>query len=332
MTSDWPKRLTILLALVLAGAGRAGAGSSGETTEAVRVRVRSDLARCVRPALESLAAGHGLSLTVEAGSGAPGSGIDILISSGADVTHLLEGGGADENDVVDIGHLPRPGAGTRTVFALLLKEVPHRAAAGRLLDLLRAAEVRAAIDRCLSGGSAEAKAQEEATASDVTTTGTASYATAVIDWWMPTCSLAYNGYNDPSQVLGAPDALKFGKDDYTGIMSLGQGGYVIVDMGRSVADHAGSEFRVYQTTSSEPVTLYAADSASGPFTLIGLQRECGTRIAHLLSGYCDFDLAEGGLRSARYLKIEDGEIYPCVAGSTITEGADIDAVEILSTP
>jgi len=34
--------------------------------------------------------------------------------------------------------------------------------------------------------------------------------------------------------------------------------------------------------------------------------------------------------AARYLKIEDGEVYPCLAGGTVTEGADIDAVQVLS--
>jgi hypothetical protein len=30
------------------------------------------------------------------------------------------------------------------------------------------------------------------------------------------------------------------------------------------------------------------------------------------------------------MKVEDGEIYPCLAGGTVTEGADIDAIEILN--
>jgi hypothetical protein len=47
------------------------------------------------------------------------------------------------------------------------------------------------------------------------------------------------------------------------------------------------------------------------------------------SNHCDFDLADAGMSSARYLKIEDGETYPCVSAGTFTEGADIDAVESL---
>jgi hypothetical protein len=41
-------------------------------------------------------------------------------------------------------------------------------------------------------------------------------------------------------------------------------------------------------------------------------------------------LRSGGLAEARYFKIEDGELYPCLAGGTLTEGADIDAIEILN--
>ena len=88
---------------------------------------------------------------------------------------------------------------------------------------------------------------------------------------------------------------------------------------------------MFQTTSNEPVTLYASNAPEGPFTLVGLRVSCGVRSPGLLSNHCDFDLHDAGLVSARYLKIEDGEIYPCLAGGTVTEGADVDAVQVLST-
>jgi len=78
------------------------------------------------------------------------------------------------------------------------------------------------------------------------------------------------------------------------------------------------------------VTVYAATSAAGPFVLLGLQKPCGTRTPGVFSNHCDFDLADGGLASARYVKVEDGEIYPCLAGGTLTEGADIDALQALN--
>jgi hypothetical protein len=314
-------KVVVLGAIVLMTAALRS-GTVSATGDVVRVRVSADVAACVRPSLESVAAAQDIAITFETGPVHSGRGADILVSTGHEVTRALEGGNVGETEVVELGH-----RGERAVVAIGISDAPD---AARLLDVLRMSDGRVDIDRCLAQGSASAESRRRAQAFDVTVTGTGRYAAAIIDWWISTCSAAYNGYNDPAPVVGAPDALRFGKDDYTGIMSLGQGGYVTVDMGASVVDHAGPDFRVYQTTSLEPVTLYAADNPNGPFTLVGLQRECGTRIPHLLSGYCDFDLAEAGLKSARYLKIEDGEIYPCAAGDTITEGADIDAVEILA--
>jgi hypothetical protein len=82
-------------------------------------------------------------------------------------------------------------------------------------------------------------------------------------------------------------------------------------------------------TSNEPVTLYASTSATGPFTLLGLRVPCGTRSTPIAANHCDFDLAAGGVAQARYLKVEDGELYPCLGGGTRTEGADIDAIQSL---
>jgi hypothetical protein len=150
---------------------------------------------------------------------------------------------------------------------------------------------------------------------------------------MPTCSLASNKYVDPNEVVGPPDAVNLGgQDNYLGFISLGQGGYVTVDMGVTFTDGDGPDVRVYQTVSGagEPVTLYASASPQGPFALVGLRVPCGTRTGGgVFSNHCDFDLHDGGVASARYLKIEDGEIFPCLARGTVTEGADIDAVELL---
>jgi len=159
----------------------------------------------------------------------------------------------------------------------------------------------------------------------------AVYAQSVVDWWLPQCSLQRNGYNNPQEVLGPPDAANLGgKDNYRGIMSMGQGGFVVVDMGVEAVDGNGPDVRVYQETSQEEVTVYASDSPGGPFTLIGLRISCGIRTPGLAANHCDFDLRTGGLSQARYLKVEDGEGYPCLAGDTITEGPDIDAVEVLN--
>ena len=196
----------------------------------------------------------------------------------------------------------------------------QRHEAALLLQFLRRAEARRAFARCVGGPNPALRSEDS---------GTARFATGVLDWWLPACSLARNRYNDPLDVLGRPDAANTGgKDQYRGMMSLGQAGFVVVDMGETINDGAGPDVRVYQTTSSEPVAVYGASSPNGPFLLLARQ-SCGVRTSGIFSNHCDFDLATAGLASARYFKVEDGEIYPCLAGDTVSEGADIDAVEAL---
>jgi hypothetical protein len=159
-----------------------------------------------------------------------------------------------------------------------------------------------------------------------------AYAKAVVDHFLTECSRARNSYNDPSRVLGPPDAGQVSARPFVGFgfMSLGERGHVTVDMGVCAADGPGPDVRVYQTVSNEPVTLYAGGQPGGPFVLVENRRPCGTRAPGLLSGYCDFDLGAAEIQEARYLRIEDGELYPCEQADTDSEGADIDAVEILS--
>jgi hypothetical protein len=157
------------------------------------------------------------------------------------------------------------------------------------------------------------------------------YAKAVVGSWLPTCSLERNAYSDPSQALGPPDAVNLGgKDNYRGLVSLGQGGYVTLDMGRCVRNGPGDDLRIYQATSSEEVSVYVSAVAGGPFVLVDYRRPCGSRSPGLFSNHCDFDLAASGVSEARYVRVEDGEIYPCLSAGTVSEGADLDAVEILN--
>jgi hypothetical protein len=189
-----------------------------------------------------------------------------------------------------------------------------------LLAFFASADGQAAFARC-TGGTEDAPKREA---------GARGFGRGVEDWWLPACSLERNSYVDPGEVLGPPNASGR-QDQYTGMMSLGQGGWVVVDMGAEVTDQPGDDVRVYQTTSGEPMTLYAGPTAAGPFTLVAQQRYCGNRTGGgVFSNHCDFDLAEGGVASARFLKVEDGELYPCLGGQTRTEGSDLDAVESLN--
>jgi hypothetical protein len=155
------------------------------------------------------------------------------------------------------------------------------------------------------------------------------FAQRLVDWWIPACSLAVNFYNDPEEVLGSPDAAEIAPNLYRGMVSLGTAGYVVVDMEGCAADGAGDDVRVYQTVSQEPVTLYAGSSPQGPWVLLEARKPCGARVPGVFSRGCTFDLGRAGLEEARYFKVEDGELYPCPGGSG-SDGADIDAVEVLN--
>lgn len=154
-----------------------------------------------------------------------------------------------------------------------------------------------------------------------------AYARTVTDWWVPRCSLEHNIYNDPQMALGPPDAAGFGPESYTGFISLGFGGRVTVDLGGCLTDRPGADLRVFQAVSSEWVSVYVSPSPDGPFTLLEARESCGTRV-NAVKGYCDFDLATAGVTQARYVRVEDGELFPC-PGGTRSEGADLDAVQAL---
>jgi hypothetical protein len=160
---------------------------------------------------------------------------------------------------------------------------------------------------------------------------TSVYATRVVESWLPASSLAQNIYNDPGEAVGAPDAGGRGPASWLGFVSLGFGGHVTLDLGGCITDRAGTDIRVYQAVSGEPVSVYVSTSATGPFTLLQpFFQECGMRVpGDRVKGYCEFDLASSGATQVRYVRVEDAELYPCPCG-TPSEGADLDAVQALS--
>ena len=159
--------------------------------------------------------------------------------------------------------------------------------------------------------------------------GQSPWAKSVVDFWLPACALATNVYNDPREVLGPPDAGGPTGGPFFGFMSLGDGGWVSVDMGGCAVDGPGDDVRVYQSVSGEPVTLYASGTSDGPYVLVESRKFCGNRLQGFYSRVCSFDLGRAGLEEVRYFRVEDGELFPC-PGGTDSEGADIDAVEILN--
>lgn len=146
--------------------------------------------------------------------------------------------------------------------------------------------------------------------------------------------LSRNRYTDPSQALGSPDARELGEDTFSGITSLGVNGYIILEMGRCVKNGSGADIRVYQTVSYEGVEVQVAESRQGPWVSLGM-RFCGETTPGLFSNHCDFDLSDGALSQARFVKVIDHicNSHPYLCGCNLqtvqTPGADIDAVEAL---
>jgi len=160
------------------------------------------------------------------------------------------------------------------------------------------------------------------------------WAKAVVDAFFTQCTLRTNRaiFLDPRNALGPPDARGGGQnglENYSGIVSLGQNGFIVLDMGVCFEDRAGPEVRVFQFIDDEPVTVRVSGSPGGPWTLLGTKR-CGDGGLPYNSNHCDFDLAGSGLKAGRYVMVEDAENFPCDQAGTRTEGADIDAVEALN--
>jgi hypothetical protein len=303
------------LSTVLALFALAGAVSATPDAQPLRIRTNAELESALRRAVEAMPAG-GQRVQVEVGDPAAIIGVDIVVGYARDLTRPLDSGRADEDGAVRLGVRARD---SMPVLAAPVADSPQPVAARRWLQALAGGGVRHAFTT--AAGLEEADVARTTAAA----VGAARFAASIVRWWMPACSLERNSYTDPNEALGPPNASAIivnAHRQYRGLISLGQGGYVVVDMGATVVDRGGPEIRVHQYVADEPVTVYGGDAPNGPFKLVGFRRRC--------PGTCDFDLADGGVASARYIKVEDGEYYPCLDADTDTEGADLDAIELLN--
>ncbi len=184
------------------------------------------------------------------------------------------------------------------------------------------------------GHAGERQVESKPAAFDVSVPCTAGdpYAKAVIDVFLTQCTQRTNRrpFLDPSNVLGPPDARGNTEASYSGILSLGQDGYVTVDMGVCISDQDGPDLRVFQYIQFEGVGVDVAGSPDGPWVDLGV-KPCGDGGTGDRSNHCDFDLAGTGLKTARYVRVSDAENFPCERATTRSEGADIDAVQALHT-
>lgn len=123
-----------------------------------------------------------------------------------------------------------------------------------------------------------------------------------------------NFNNNPTEAiwaLGPPDDL---------CASLGKGGTIVLDMKDEIIDiEDASDFIIYEGDDSpDGYHVYGSTKWQGPYTHIGDG-----------SGTTEFDLADGSLTKARFIKIvddNDGSAYEQ------NPGCDIDAVENVASP
>jgi len=109
-------------------------------------------------------------------------------------------------------------------------------------------------------------------------------------------------------VLGSPDSATY---------SLGKSGWVIIDMGDTIFNHEGDDFRIWESGGTpEGYTVYTGATMDGPW--ISLGAATGTK---------SFDLSVNSCSKTRYLKlIDDGD----GSISQADAGFDLDAIEILN--
>ena len=142
-----------------------------------------------------------------------------------------------------------------------------------------------------------------------------------------------NAFTDLTTVIGPPDAgvTGPGKNEFTGMLSLGINGSVTLFLGSCIQDLPGADLRVYQVVSQEAVEVQVSQNQQGPFVSLGM-KDCGTA-GPTFANSCDFDLAGSGLNNVRVIKVIDREVFtfPGVAcdNAGSSPGADIDAVEVL---
>jgi len=134
------------------------------------------------------------------------------------------------------------------------------------------------------------------------------YAKRIIACQIPGLNFFDEGYTPGC--LGAPDNRPF---------SIGHYGWVIIDMGDTIYDGPGNDFRIWQSGPSiKTLKCYAGNSLDGPWTYVGDGMYT-----------CDFDLAAAGITKTRYLKIVDNGAGPATGSGA---GYNLDAVEMLTIP
>ena len=136
-----------------------------------------------------------------------------------------------------------------------------------------------------------------------------------VTWYICSDPFSYpNDYqNNPTEgisALGPPDNIS---------ASIGKGGEIVLDMGQDgiISNSSGDDFIVYEGDSNpEGYFVEVSENWNGPWTSLGY----GT-------GTSSFDLADGGIDNAKFVKIIDDNDGNA---NEFNPGFDLDAIQVLS--
>jgi PKD repeat protein len=127
------------------------------------------------------------------------------------------------------------------------------------------------------------------------------------------CRIPGNNFGDEGFTpgcIGKPDGIPY---------SMGRNGYVILDMGDTLYDGPGVDFKVYQSgTQLKSISVSGATLLDGPFTTIGTG-----------NGTTAFDLNPTTLHKLRYLQIKDNNSSPATGTGA---GYNLDAIAMITPP
>jgi PKD repeat protein len=127
------------------------------------------------------------------------------------------------------------------------------------------------------------------------------------------CQIPGNNFSDAGYTpgaLGAPDSIPY---------SLGKNGWIVLDMGDTIFNGTGADFKIIQAGEiNKAYTVSAGNNVDGPFTMIGTG-----------NGTASFDLGSASMTKARYLHIKDNGAGPASGNGA---GFNLDAVRMLTIP
>jgi len=133
-------------------------------------------------------------------------------------------------------------------------------------------------------------------------------ATKVMSCRIPGNNFSDEGYTPGS--VGKADSIPY---------PLGKNGWVIMDMGDTIYNGTGNDFKVIQSgTIQKAFTVSAGNSMDGPFNTIGT----GT-------GTTSFDLGSASINKARYIQVKDNGTG---SATGVGAGFNLDAIEMTTLP